>query len=333
MLTFLGFVPDAPPPGTFSEVAGNFESPEDLALLCAELERTYGVVRVINTAFPGWQSDLVREEIVFNYTFGFELMHQGIYPTYVLESGGFDYRGATPIGLMLSANKPHTSELMASCGFLCPASVLVPSLRSLEDADLLAPIANSDLVVVKPAYEEASVGLRLLPNDIGDVREAIRTLRAHVPGPFLIQEYIHGIDVTVPVIGDSEPYCLPALALNRLDLDHRTPFVFDAISKRSKRGLQYGPIDHWDACVVGEIYRMACAGFTLTSQRDYARLDCRVDSAGRVWFLEMTPNPEVRPGKASFAVAAGYAGTTFADVMALVIDRKAPQWRPPSATT
>ena len=82
--------------------------------------------------------------------------------------------------------------------------------------------------------------------------------------------------------------------------------------------------------MTAEIYRMAEAGFVLTSQRDYARMDCRVDSEGRCWFLEVTPNPEVRPGKGSFAVAARAAGTTFAEVMALVVDPRAPDWRPPS---
>ncbi|MFC5789575.1 hypothetical protein ACFPPE_06880, partial [Agromyces tardus] len=282
-ITFLGFVPDEAPPGTFSEVAGNFESRKDLALLCAEFEARYGPVRIVNTAFPDWQDQLVQDEVVFNYTFGFELMHKGIHPTYVLESGGFDYRGATPIGLMLSANKPHASELMGSCGFSCPTSILVPSIRSLDDPDLLTPLSESELVVIKPAYEEASVGLRLLPNDITEIRDAILALRTHIPGPYLIQQYIHGIDVTVPIIGDDRPHCLPALALNRLDMDSDTPFVFDAVSKRSKQGLQYESIADWDTSVVSEIYRMAEAGFTLTSQRDYARLDCRVDSAGKCW--------------------------------------------------
>lgn len=329
MLTVLCFIPDEPPEGTFDEVAGNFESKEDLELLCAEFEVNHGPLRVVNTAFSGWNEELAGADVVFNYTFGFELMEKGIQPTYFLESGGFDYRGGTPIALMLSANKPHVSQLMASCGFLCPSSVLVPATRSLDDPDLLSPLAGSDLVVLKPAYEEASVGLRLLPNDLATVVEAIRALRPHIPGPFLIQQYIHGIDVAVPVIGDNRPHCLPALALNRLDASATTPLVFDAAQKRTKRGLEYQPIDDWEPVVLSEVYRMAAAVFTLTSQRDYARLDCRVDPEGRCWFLEVTANPEVRPGKASFAVAARSAGISFPDFLSLMVDRSAPNWRPP----
>jgi D-alanine-D-alanine ligase len=331
MLTLMHFVPDEPPEGTFSEVAGNFESEEDLELLCAEFEVHYGPVRVANTALPGWRDDLAGADVIFNYTFGFELMEKGIQPTFVLESGGFDYRGATPIGLMLSANKPHASALMASCGFSCPASILVPASRSLDDPDLLAPLAGAELVVLKPAYEEASVGLRLLPNDLAEVTKAILELRPHIPGPFLAMQYVHGIDVTVPVIGCGEPTCLPALALQRLDTDTTIPWVFDAVQKRAKRGLEYHTTDDWDPAVTAEIYRMAKAGFTLTSQRDYARLDCRVDADGRIWFLEVTPNPEVRPGKGSFAVAARAMEITFADVLAHIVDRRAPDWRPPSS--
>jgi D-alanine-D-alanine ligase len=329
MLTFMCFVPDEPPAGTFSEVAGNFESQEDLELLCAEFGVHFGPVHVVNTASAGWQERLPDAGTIFNYTFGFELMHKGIQPTYVLESNGFDYRGATPIGLMLSANKPHASELMASSGFSCPATVLLPPTRSLDEPDLLAPLAGSDLVVLKPAYEEASVGLRLLPNDISEIAKTVLELRPHIPGPFLLQRYIHGIDVTVPVIGQDRPHCLPALALHRLDADVTTPFVFDAVQKRAKRGLEYRPVQDWDPTVTAQIYSMAETAFTLTSQRDYARLDCRVDSNGTCWFLEMTSNPEVRPGKGSFAVAARAAGISFPDVLALIVDRKTPDWRPP----
>jgi D-alanine-D-alanine ligase len=332
VLTLLCFVPDEPPEDTFIEVAGNFESKEDLELLRAEFEIGCGPVRIVNTAIPGWSDHLAGDGIIFNYTFGFELMEKGIQPTYLLESGGFDYRGATPIGVMLSANKPHASQLMAASGFSCPASILLPPNRPLDDPDLLAPLAGSDLVVLKPAYEEASVGLRLLPNDIGEIAKAVLDLRPHIPGPVLLQQYIHGVDVTVPVIGYGQPHCLPALALHRLNAEPTTPFVFDAVLKRTKSGLEYRLAENWDPTVLAEIYAMAEAGFTLTAQRDYARLDCRVDSEGRCWFLEMTANPEVRPGKASFAVAARASNTTFADVLSLIVNRGVPDWRPGSPT-
>lgn len=328
MLTLLHFVPDKPPEGTFNEVADVFESKKDLELLHAEFEAACGPVAIVNSADPGWREQIAGADTVFNYTYGFELMQKGIQPTYFLEAGGFDYRGATPIGLMLSANKPHAAQLMAACGFSCPAAVLIPPTLALDDPRLLAPLGGSELVVLKPAYEEASVGLRLLPNDINEVAKALVELRPHIPGPFLLQQYVHGIDVTVPVIGHGEPHCLPALALHRLDEEATTPFVFDAIRKRTKRGLEYQPLENWDTAAAAEVYEMAETAFRLTSQRDYARLDCRIDSDGICWFLEMTPNPEVRPGKASFATSARTAGTTFADVLGLIVNRETPAWRP-----
>jgi D-alanine-D-alanine ligase len=328
VLTLLCFVPDEPPEGTWTEVAGNFESKKDLELLRAEFEVGCGPVRTVNTAVPGWRGHLDGADIIFNYTFGFELMEKGIQATYFLESGGFDYRGATPVGLMLSANKPHAAQLMAASGFSCPATILLPPARSLDDPRLLAPLAGADLVVLKPAYEEASVGLRLLPNDIVEIAKAVLDVRQHIPGPLLLQQYIAGVDVTVPVIGYGQPHCLPALALHRLDADDTAPFVFDAVRKRTKSGLEYRPADGWDPVVIAEIYAMAETAFTVTEQRDYARLDCRVDSDGVCWFLEMTANPEVRPGKASFAVSARAAGTTFAEILALIVNRGTPDWRP-----
>lgn len=96
--------------------------------------------------------------------------------------------------------------------------------------------------------------------------------------------------MTVPVIGNHAPHCLLGLALHRI-ANLAPPFVFDAVQKRTKVGLTCRPVEDWDPAVSATLYRMAATAFTLASQRDYARLDYRVDANGDCWFLEMTLTP------------------------------------------
>ena len=56
-------------------------------------------------------------------------------------------------------------------------------------------------VIIKPAAEDASVGIRQenFCRNFPDLKNRFETLRKTHPGPWLIEEYIAGTDATVPL--------------------------------------------------------------------------------------------------------------------------------------
>lgn len=157
----------------------------------------------------------------------------------MLEALRADYLGAPPEGLFLSANKPHVSELMSSLGFLCPGQHVVCEPLSRTAAEVICrKLEGCEHVVLKPAYEESSLGLNLVPNDPAALVSAVAMLYDFLPGTLLIQEYIDGLDVTVPVVGRTVPGCLPAVALQHNE-PRKRPFVFTAELKATKASLHY----------------------------------------------------------------------------------------------
>jgi D-alanine-D-alanine ligase len=307
------------------DIIANFETRSTIDPLIEHLQLHVPGLSGLNIATDGWE-ERVHGEKVFNYTYGFGLLKDSAYPTFILEAASAEYYGATPSGIYLSANKPHAAELMSSLGFLCPRQRIVsrpPS--SSEAAEICSYFKKSEYLVLKPAYEESSVGLRLLVNDPDDVRSSVASLYRWRPGVFVIQEYVDGVDVTVPVVGRSDGHCLPAVALQH-EAESSEPFIFDAVLKASKPRLHYAPIGDWPREQRETLYDMALNAFAITEQRDYARLDCRVSPDGRCWFLEMNANPQLSLGKGSIAVSADAIGLAVGEVVQSIINDQSPDY-------
>jgi len=69
----------------------------------------------------------------------------------------------------------------------------------------------------------------------------------------------------------------------------------------------------WD-----KISATACAAYQLMGCRDYGRVDMREDG-DTVYILEVNPNPALHP-TAGFAKAARYAGYSFAEMIAYLVE-------------
>ncbi|MCE6995235.1 hypothetical protein LZG04_10490 [Saccharothrix sp. S26] len=321
MVAFLYHVPEEPvreADRLTAQVHANFEDERTIARLVDHVRAHGTELTPVNAARDDWPAR-VTDRRVFNYTYGFGLLADSVRPTLVLEAAGADYVGAPPAGLYLSANKPHASDLMGAAGFDVPRQRLVcDPVGITESAALCAWFGGCDHVVVKPAYEESSVGLAVAPVEPEGLRAVLADLFDLLPGPFVVQEYVEGVDVTVPVIGRTAPHCLPAVGLV-LERPADGPFVFDAARKATKADVHYAPLTEWSDDVLDAVYAMALRAFRITGQRDYARLDCRVTPTGRCYFLEVNANPQLGLGKASFAVSANAAGLEVGEVIGAII--------------
>ena len=264
---------------------------------------------------------------MLNYTYGFGLLRDSVRPSLVLEGMGADYIGAHPNGLFLSANKPHMSALMAAVGFSVPAERLVAGDLTAGDAATLSKYFDTDCLIVKPAYEESSLGISLIANGPEAIRTASAALRAAVDGPVVIQEYIDGLDVTVPIVGRHNVSCLPAVVLRHESLQ-TTPFVFDAELKATKADVHYEGIASWPVDVRRQLYDMALTAFRLAGLRDYARLDCRITNSGQCYFLEINANPQLGLGKASFAVSGAAIGMEVGEVIRRMVRHEGLSYAP-----
>jgi D-alanine-D-alanine ligase len=67
-----------------------------------------------------------------------------------------------------------------------------------------------------------------------------------------------------------------------------------------------------EAALCAELGRLSLQCWDIFQLRGYARVDFRVDAAGRPWVLEVNANPCISPD-AGFAAALEQAGISYAD--------------------
>jgi D-alanine-D-alanine ligase len=181
--------------------------------------------------------------------------------------------------------------------------------------------------IVKSAIEHASIGIDATGIVIGrTAAEAlIATRQASLGGLWFAEAYIHGREFNVGIIETrSGPLPLPVAEILFLDLADR-PKIVGYAEKWAEGSAAYANTPRQfstagaDAPLRAELTHLALAAWHLFGLRGYARVDFRVDAAGKPYILEANANPCLS-ADAGFCAAAAEAGMTQVDIVAHLIE-------------
>lgn len=206
----------------------------------------------------------------------------------VLELLGVPYVGAPPQACRVAFDKPVGKTVAATAGVLTPDSVCLPheTFRELGASavmDLLVQRLGLPLMV-KPTRGGSALGCTVV-RSAEDLPSAM--VNAYAYGPVaLIEEFIAGDEVAVPVIDDgSGARALPAIGIEP------DGGVYDYTARYTAGSTNFVvPADLSDE-LTEECARVALAVHAAFGLRDVSRSDLIVDAEGRVWFLEVNVAP------------------------------------------
>jgi len=120
------------------------------------------------------------------------------------------------------------------------------------------------------------------------------------------------------------PQVLPPAEIEFVDYPEGKPRVVGYRAKWVDGSFEYGSTRRRfsfppeDQPLLAALADRARACWDLFELRGYARVDFRVDEAGRPWILEINANPCIAPD-AGFLAAAGRAGVSIDEVVARII--------------
>jgi UDP-N-acetylmuramate--alanine ligase len=228
------------------------------------------------------------------------------------------YNGSGVLASALCMDKYRTNFFLRSQGFAVPDSVLIEKqwwesmLPSSHYNDLLMTRIEEHFsgtvsfpLIVKPYDDGCSVFVNLV-RCITDLHEAIRTIFMNGKDALMIEEYIHGDELTVGVYGNDYPIVLPpsrSFASGGSILSMEDKFLPGAGENQTPALLgeyEKSLIQH----TISEVYKhVGCSG--------YARIDCfyqRKEFAprgeDRVVILEINTLPALTPATCLFHQAA-----------------------------
>ena len=229
------------------------------------------------------------------------------------------FTGAPPITLANCQNKTLAKRMLRSEGINTSkfAIIEVPSEKYYHG--LSFPI------IVKPAFEDASVGIDndSVCNNDAELKLRIEYILFDFNQPALIEEYIDGRELNVAVMGDKNPVALP---ISEIDFSEMPKNLHNIVSYQAKwdphHEAYHKTIPICPAILPIEIEKaakdIAVKAFKIMGCRDYARIDMRLSKDNRLYVLEVNPNPDLTEG-AGFMRSAEAAGFTYIGAVEAII--------------
>ncbi len=242
--------------------------------------------------------------------------------TAALELLGVPFTGSPAAALWLTTDKLATRALLASAG-------LPVAEGGRLDADAPALLSRVPPPwIVKPAWEDASVGLEGDPvcDTPGKAVERARSLAARFPDqPVLVEHFLPGREFNVSLLeGEGGVEALPVAEIAFVDFPPGVPALVGYEAKWVSGSFEethtvrrFPPPE--DEAPLAEMGRLALAAWKVCGLAGYARVDLRLDDAGRPVILEVNTNPCLSRD-AGFFAAATRAGLTAGDVVCRVVE-------------
>ncbi len=254
---------------------------------------------------------------------------EAFYPA-LFEELNYPYTGSDAYVLTVTLDKWLTKCVLREQGIDTPRARLVtardlPALEKVEGS-LGVPVP----AIVKPNYEGSSKG-------IGDdsVARDWRSLRALVektvklyPAGVLVEEFIPGVDVTVPFVeglGDEGvmmpvEYVIDPAARSRFNIyDYRLKnTAADRVAVRCPAEI---PRD-----VLQRLRAISKTAVRVLGMRDVGRIDFRLGEDGRIYFLEVNALPSLEPGASIFAASKREENLSYEQTIAQVVKSAGVRW-------
>ena len=228
-----------------------------------------------------------------------------------------------------------TKAQLRAHGVPTPPAAVVPVGAKITPGEM-----PTGPLIVKPLQADGSEGIdtaSLAPGPGRTLQRAVRRVHRDFRQPALVEQFIEGREVNVSLLpAEGRLRVLPLAEIDFSAFGPDRPRIVDYAAKWRADTFEYQntplkiPAD-LPAAVARALRRAVRAAFQATGCQGYTRVDCRVDPQGRVYVIEVNPNPDISLD-AGFAAALAAAKISYADFIRTVLRnaerRQGPVGRP-----
>ena len=202
-----------------------------------------------------------------------------------LELLGIPYTGSGVMASAIAMDKVMTKRVWQTEALPTPRWVwMAPDQQSREQV-VAVPDTLGLPLIVKPPREGSSIGITKV-SGYSQMQDAV-TLAARYDADVLCEEFIDGIELTCPVLGQgATARALPVVAIEAPDgnYDFQNKYYTDVVQYRIPSGLS--------AAEEAEVQRLTLAAYRLLGCRGWGRADLMLRAADRsIFLLEMNTSP------------------------------------------
>ena len=238
----------------------------------------------------------------------------------LLEMQGVPFTGCGATGLVLCKHKGISKKILSYHRIHTPNFVVIPrGQRVARPRQLNFPL------LVKPVKEEASLGIAqasFVEND-EQFRERVTFIHEKHDSDAIAEEYIAGRELYVSLMGNLRLTVFPIRELVFREVPPDEPRIATYRAKwdeeyRKRWGLQNEFAAGLEPALVAQIEQVCKRIYRLLTIDGYARIDLRLTSANKIYFIEANPNAILAEDE-DFALSAGKAGLPYAQLIERIV--------------
>ncbi|MDF1564097.1 MAG: ATP-grasp domain-containing protein [Deltaproteobacteria bacterium] len=305
-----------PEVGGLNDEEAEYDAPTTIAAVREAIE-SYGHEVVELEATPELAAILPASgvDVVFNIAEGIRGRSRESQVPALLELIDVPYTGSDPATLSLALDKGLAKRVVHQAGVHTPRFVVLHTGKERLPKWVTYP------VMVKPVAEGSSKGVaeRSVATSEAELRAAATAMIGRYRQPALVEEFLTGREFTVGLLGDRRPKVLPPMEIVFLSKDDPHPiYTFDD-KLDIKDKIRYEVPAKVDPPLLKELEKAARNAFVALGCRDVARIDLRLDSEGRVSFIECNPLPGLTPGWSDLCLIAEGAGMSYRSLVGEIL--------------
>ena len=220
-------------------------------------------------------------------------------------------------------DKGLTKAVLLAAGLPCPRGVVVPVGEKVPAARL-----GRGPFIVKPAGSDASEGIdgdSVVKAAGPALAKAVRRVHEEIGQAAIVEQFLSGREFNVAII--ERRGAVQVLPISEIDfsafpkgrprlVDYAAKWLPDSIEFKSTPRILPVRVTSEQARAINAL---ALGAWLAVGCRDYARVDLRMDARGRVYILEVNPNPDISP-EDGFAAALEAAKIPYEKFVAMMVD-------------
>jgi D-alanine-D-alanine ligase len=257
--------------------------------------------------------DAWKPHIVFNLMEGFHGLAINVaYILGYLELRNHHYTGCNPNGLLIADNKALMKRILRYHRIPVPEFTIFRRGKALRcPKRLMLP------AIVKTTSEHGSIGIAQasVVSNVEKLLERVRFIHQEHDTDAVAETYIEGREFYVGVVGNHRLETFPLRELHFENLPEGAPRIMTHKAKwdvayRERIGVGSVPAKHVPKGTEQRIHKLCKRVYRLLGLSGYARMDVRLTSTGKIYFLEPNPNAELTADQ-DFAKGARAKGISY----------------------
>ncbi|HEV8601305.1 MAG TPA: D-alanine--D-alanine ligase [Patescibacteria group bacterium] len=228
----------------------------------------------------------------------------------MLELLNIPYTCSGVLASALAMDKARTKAFLSSLGIMVPPGILIEKQEFIaRKKHFLQRIKGK--VVVKPNRIGSSLGVSIVAGQ-GQIKKAVTSAFRH-GDEILVEKFIQGTELTVPVLGNSKPTALPVIEIVPL-----ASSFFDYKAKYAVGGSDEIVPARIPDRLAKQVQSLALKAHLALGCRGMTRSDFILDKTGLLYFLEINTIPGMTP-QSLVPKSAAYAGISYSQLLDILI--------------